>query len=188
MIDWLSKVLRPTQHKIGNLGDVPQTNLLSWYGKTKPDTTKACIHKSQEMYYNTCSVLGVGRRTVWHGLGERRGGAAAGVPVRPWRRQQVSPLPPMVRRRPIRLLDDVAATKRRTTSSLTLCGAQLDTSGCFPHPSNYFWLINSTSGLGTAPETEPCQCPLTRYSDSDISPSSSRTFLAYRTFRVQNGG
>ena len=30
--------------------------------------------------------------------------------------------------------------------------------------------------------------PLTRYSDSDIPPLSSRTFPAYRTFQVQNGG
>ena len=26
-------VLRPTQHKIGHFGDVPQANLLAWYGK-----------------------------------------------------------------------------------------------------------------------------------------------------------
>ena len=31
----------------------PQANLLAWYEKTKPNTTKACIHKSKEMYYNT---------------------------------------------------------------------------------------------------------------------------------------
>ena len=24
----------PAQHKIGNFGDVPQANLLAWYGKT----------------------------------------------------------------------------------------------------------------------------------------------------------
>jgi len=26
---------------------------LAWYGKTKPNTTKAHIHQSKEMYYNT---------------------------------------------------------------------------------------------------------------------------------------
>jgi len=34
--DWLIdsvKVLRPTQHKIGQFGDVAQANLLAWYGK-----------------------------------------------------------------------------------------------------------------------------------------------------------
>jgi len=52
MIDWVV-VLRPTQHKIGHFGDVPQANLLAWYGKTKPNTTKAHIHQSKEMHYNT---------------------------------------------------------------------------------------------------------------------------------------
>ena len=32
----------------------PQANLLAWYGKnTKPITTKAHIHQSQETYYST---------------------------------------------------------------------------------------------------------------------------------------
>jgi len=26
---------------------------LAWYGKTNPNTTKAHIHQSKEMYYNT---------------------------------------------------------------------------------------------------------------------------------------
>jgi len=26
---------------------------LAWYGKTKPNSTKACIHQSKEMYDNT---------------------------------------------------------------------------------------------------------------------------------------
>jgi len=39
--------------KIDHIGDVPQANLLAWYGKTKPKTTKAHIHQSKEMYYNT---------------------------------------------------------------------------------------------------------------------------------------
>ena len=42
-----------TRHKIGHFGDVPQANLLARYGKTKPNTTKAHIHQSKEMYYNT---------------------------------------------------------------------------------------------------------------------------------------
>jgi len=47
----------PTQHKIGHFGDVPQDKRLVWgtyrYGKTKPNTTKAYIHQSKDMYYNT---------------------------------------------------------------------------------------------------------------------------------------
>jgi len=31
------KVLCPTRHRIGHFGDVPQGNLLAWYGKTKPN-------------------------------------------------------------------------------------------------------------------------------------------------------
>jgi len=45
------KVSRSTRHKIGHFGDVPQDNLLAWYGKTKSNTTKAHIHQSKEMYY-----------------------------------------------------------------------------------------------------------------------------------------
>jgi len=48
-IDWV-KVLCPTQHKIGYFRDVPQANLFAWYGKTKPNTTKARIHQSKQMY------------------------------------------------------------------------------------------------------------------------------------------
>jgi len=33
---------------MGHFGDVPQANLLAWYGKTKPNTTKAHIHQSKE--------------------------------------------------------------------------------------------------------------------------------------------
>ena len=52
---WLTwvKVLRPTRHKIGHFRDVFQANLLAWYGKTKPNTTKAHIHQSKRMYNNT---------------------------------------------------------------------------------------------------------------------------------------
>jgi len=52
LIDWVV-VLRPTQHKIGHFRDVPQANLLAWYGKTKPNTTKAHLYQSKEMHYNT---------------------------------------------------------------------------------------------------------------------------------------
>ena len=46
-------VLRPSRHKIGHFRDVLQANLWAWYGKTKPNATKACIHQSKEMYFNT---------------------------------------------------------------------------------------------------------------------------------------
>ena len=36
-------VLCPAWHKTGHYGDVPQGSLLAWYGKTKPNTTKARI-------------------------------------------------------------------------------------------------------------------------------------------------
>jgi len=36
-----------------HFGDVAQANLLAWYEKTKPSTTKAHIHQSKEMYYST---------------------------------------------------------------------------------------------------------------------------------------
>jgi len=63
-------------------------------------------------------------------------------------------------RKSLRPHDDVAAaTKRRTTSRLTVCGTQLGTSGRFPHPSNYFRWITSTSGRGLAPQTEPRSMP-----------------------------
>jgi len=52
LIDWVV-ALRPARHKIGHFGDVPQANLLAAYGKTKPNTTKAHIHQSKEMYYST---------------------------------------------------------------------------------------------------------------------------------------
>jgi len=48
-------VLRPTRHKIGHFGHVsPSQSLgLVWTKKTKRKTTKARIHQSKEMYYNT---------------------------------------------------------------------------------------------------------------------------------------
>jgi len=52
LLDW-AKVLCPIRHRIGHFGDVPQANLLAWYRKTKPDTTKGRIHQSKQVYYNT---------------------------------------------------------------------------------------------------------------------------------------
>jgi len=46
-------VLRPTELKIGHFGDINQASVLAWYGKAEPKTTKAHIHQSKELYYNT---------------------------------------------------------------------------------------------------------------------------------------
>ena len=32
---------------MGHFGDDPQANGMAWYGKTKPNTTKTCIHQSK---------------------------------------------------------------------------------------------------------------------------------------------
>jgi len=48
-IDWVV-VLRPTRHKIGHFGDVPQANRLVWHRKAKPITRKAHSHQSKETY------------------------------------------------------------------------------------------------------------------------------------------
>jgi len=45
-------LLRPTRHKIGHFRDILQASLLALYEKTKPNTTKAHIHQSKEMYNN----------------------------------------------------------------------------------------------------------------------------------------
>ena len=71
----------------------------------------------------TLSVFGVGRRTVGRGPGRQ---------PQFWRARDDG------RKSLLRLDDVAAATKRRTTSRLTVCGTQLSTSGRFPHPSNYF--------------------------------------------------
>jgi len=62
-------------HKIGHFGDVPPTNLLAWYGKTKPNTTKAHSHQSKQMYHNTKQTQKtkqglVASYDIWHGNGE----------------------------------------------------------------------------------------------------------------------
>jgi len=43
----------PLDTKIGHFKDICQAKLFAWYGKTKPNTTKAQTHQSKEMYYNT---------------------------------------------------------------------------------------------------------------------------------------
>jgi len=43
-------VLCVTRHKMGHFGGVPQVNLLACYRKTRPNTRKAYIHQSKEMY------------------------------------------------------------------------------------------------------------------------------------------
>jgi len=35
---------------MGHFRDVPQANLFTWYRNGKPNTTKARIHQSKEMY------------------------------------------------------------------------------------------------------------------------------------------
>jgi len=50
-------VLHPTRHKIAHFGDVLQANLLAWYGKTKPNTTKAHIYQSKETTKNNRKKL-----------------------------------------------------------------------------------------------------------------------------------
>jgi len=68
--DWVV-VLRPTWHKKGHFTDVPQANLLAWYGKTKPNTTKAHIHQSKESY-NTKTKARFSH-LLWHPAWKRRG-------------------------------------------------------------------------------------------------------------------
>jgi len=52
LINWVV-VLRLTQHKIGHFGNVSSSQSLGLvWKKTKPNTTKAHIHQSKEMYYN----------------------------------------------------------------------------------------------------------------------------------------
>ena len=70
--DFWVKVLHPTRHKIGHFRDVPQANLLAWYGKTKPNTTKAHIQRSKEMRYNT-KTKSKFSRLLWHMAWKREG-------------------------------------------------------------------------------------------------------------------
>ena len=96
-----------------------------------------------------------------------------------------SPAPPMVCWRTIRSFDDIAAaTKRRTTSRLTLCGAQLGTSAVSR-------ILVTTSGefillpvWDRHPKLNLGRCPLTWYSNSNNLPLFSHIFPAFRTFKV----
>ena len=46
----------PARHRIGHFGDVSPSQYLGLvWKKTKPNTTKARIHQSKEMYYNSCA-------------------------------------------------------------------------------------------------------------------------------------
>ena len=45
-----SQCMSLTPNSLGHFGDVTKANLLAWYGKTKPDTTKPGIYQSKEMY------------------------------------------------------------------------------------------------------------------------------------------
>ena len=82
----------------------------------------------------TLSVFGVGRRTV--GCGPGGGSRSSGAPTTAAGSLSVAADGPP---EAMRSVDDVAAaTKRRTTSRLNVCGAQLGISDRFPHPSSYF--------------------------------------------------
>jgi len=52
LTDWLTCGFTSHSTQNRSFGDIPQANLLAWYGKTKPTKTKAHIHQSKEMYYN----------------------------------------------------------------------------------------------------------------------------------------
>jgi len=45
-----SQCMSLTPNSLGHFRDVTKANLLAWYGKTKPDTTKPGIYQSKEMY------------------------------------------------------------------------------------------------------------------------------------------
>ena len=114
---------------------------------------------------------------------------SSAVPARPRRRPEVSPLPPTVRRRrsdrPTTLRRPqnvgqrhVSPSAARSSAFRTVCSILVATSG---------ELILLPVGC-RHPILNLGRRPLARYSDFDIPPSSSRTYPAYRTFQVQNGG
>ena len=116
-------------------------------------------------------------------------GAVAAVPARPRRRPEVSPSPPMVRRR---------RSDRSTTSPRPQNVGQRHVSLPAAHRSEFRALYRrlvTTSGElillpvgGRNPKLNLGRRALTRYNDSDIPPSFSRIFTALCTFHVQNGG
>jgi len=81
--DWVV-VLHPTQHKIAHFRDIPQANLLAWYGKTKPKTTKACIHHQKKwtttQSKHTKKTKARFNRLVWHPAWKWRGPTLVLVP------------------------------------------------------------------------------------------------------------
>jgi len=133
---------------------------------------------------STLRVFEVGRRAVGRGPG-----AAAAVPTRPRRRPEVSPSPPTLRRR---------RSARSTTSPRPQNVGQRHVSPSAAQRTAFRTVSRipvTTSGelillpVGVRhPILNLGRRPLARYSDFDIPPSSSRTYPAYRTFQVQNGG
>ena len=51
LIEWVVVLRLDTKQMISET--FPQANLLTWYGKTTPNTTKTHIHQSKQMYCNT---------------------------------------------------------------------------------------------------------------------------------------
>ena len=135
--------------------------------------------------------LKFGANTYPYAIGAvgRGPGAAAAVPARPRRRPEVSPPPPTVRWR---------RSDRSTTSPRPQNAAQRHVSPSAAHSPAFrpvSRILVTTSGESILLPVGGQHSKLnrgrrlhTRYSDSDIPPSFSRTFSAFRTFRVQNGG
>ena len=89
---------------------------------------------SKSLQMSTLRVFGVGRRTVGRGPGG--GSRSYGAPTTTAGSLSAAADGPS---EAIRSVDDVAAaTKRRTTSRLIVCGVQLGISDRFPHSTNYF--------------------------------------------------
>jgi len=87
---------------------------------------------------------------------------------------------------------------RSTTSQRPQNVGQRHVSPSAAHRSAFrpvFRILVTTSGesillpvVARHPKLNLGRRPIARYRDSDIPPSSSRTYPAYRTFRVQNSG
>jgi len=61
-----------TQNRSFRRRSPPQANLLACYGKTKPNTTKALIQQSKEMYYDTKKTKARFSRLLRHPYWKRR--------------------------------------------------------------------------------------------------------------------
>jgi len=121
--------------------------------------------------------------------GAAPGEAVAALPVRlPRGWPEASPPLTTVRRRPIRSLHDVAATKRRATVTSHALWRVARHFGQFPASVATSGELILLPVWGRHPKVNAGQRPLARYSDCDILQSFSRTLPAYRTLRVQNGG